>query len=241
MLVKKGRKKMHELEKLRHRAVRPKDIYMFGACWTTSEIFSELPPGTCRTLEDVMEDEKLAVWDRIWVLGSYLSKEQVTRLLKRWHKQGFCLELDEQKKEIPKFTIYYRAAESIAASLDPDRKLSYSGWGRLVLSGIWGVVQNWRAVEVGRCLGAEWWDTTKEDELLRMMRNYEIYAGLWISSKKGEKVVSIPTWCSWCGLEIKPGQAVHDASPSGVWCSPECASKYRTWYRNLKLKMEEES
>ena len=232
---------MHELEKLRHRAVRPKDIYMFGACWTTSEIFSELPPGTCRTLEDVMGDEKLAAWDRIWVLGSYLSKEQVTRLLKRWHKQGFCLHLDEQKEELPKFTIYYHAAESIGTELDPDTKLSYGKWGKLVLSGIWGVVQNWRAVEVGRCLGAEWWDTITEDELLRMMRNYEIYAGMWLAAKAGEKVVSIPARCSWCGLEIKPGQAVDDISPCGVWCSPECASKYKIWYRNLKIKMEEES
>jgi len=232
---------MHELEKLRHRAVRPKDIYMFGACWTTSEIFSELPPGTCRTLEDVIGDEKLTVWDRIWVLGSYLSKEQVTRLLKRWHKQGFCLHLDEQKEELPKFTLYYHAAESIMTALDPDSKLSYEGGGRLVLSGIWGVVQNWRAVEAGRCLGAEWWDTTTEDELLRMMRNYEIYASQWIAAKAGEKVASIPTRCSWCGLEIKPGQDVDDISPCGVCCSPECASKYKIWYRNLKIKQEEES
>ena len=146
--------------------------------------------------------------------------------------------MDEQKKEIPKFTIYYRAAESIAASLDPDRKLSYREWGRLVLLGIWGVVQNWRAVEVGRCLGAEWWATTTEDELLRMMRNYEIHASQWIAAKAGEKTVSITARCSWCGLELKSGQAVHDISPSGVWCSHECASKYRTWYRNLQ---EEES
>ena len=233
---------MHELEKLRHRAVRPKDIYMFGACWATDEIFQELPPGTCRTLEDVMEDEKLAARDRLWVLGSYLSKEQLTRLLKRWHKQGFCLDLDEQEeKKLPKFTIYCYATGSLAAALNPDRNLSYREVNRLVLLGIWGVVQNWRAVEVGRCLGAEWWDTTTEDELLRMMRNYEIYASQWIAAKAGKKVVTIPARCSWCGLEIKPGQAVHDISPCGVWCSPECASKYRIWYRNLKIKMEEES